>query len=70
MLAFESLGVATIAQAALAKYSALVRNTLGIADDRLMLCGVSFGYEDCEHPANAFRTSRAPLSEVVSWVET
>jgi nitroreductase len=28
---------------------------------------ISFGYEDEAHPANGFRTGRAPLEEVVEW---
>ncbi|MEK9641783.1 MAG: nitroreductase, partial [Paracoccaceae bacterium] len=31
------------------------------------LCAISFGYEDKEHPANQFRTTRAELDEVVAW---
>ena len=35
----------------------------------LLLCGIAFGYEDSAHPANTFRTSRAPLAQAVHWVE-
>ncbi|MEO8296989.1 MAG: nitroreductase [Burkholderiales bacterium] len=69
MLAMQAHGVASIAQAALASQSGLVKEVLGIPAERLMVCGISFGYEDAAHPANAFRTTRAPLSEVVSWVD-
>lgn len=69
MLAMQAHGVASIAQAALATQSALVKEVLGIPVERLMVCGISFGYEDSAHPANNFRTKRAPLSEVVSWVD-
>jgi nitroreductase len=67
MLAAKALGVACIAQAALASHAPFVRAHFGIPEDRLVLCGISFGYEDQAHPANAFRTSRAPLAEVVDW---
>jgi nitroreductase len=69
-LAARSLGVATIAQAALASQSKFVRSHFGLGDDRLVVCGISFGYEDTAHPANAFRTRRAELSEAVTWVES
>jgi nitroreductase len=69
LLAAESLGVASIAQAALASYSPVLRTHFQIPEDRVIVCGISFGYEDLEHPANRFRTSRAPLSEVVEWVD-
>ena len=68
MLAARSLGVASIAQAALARHSRFVRGHFGISDDRLMVCGISFGYEDPAHPANGFRTGRAPLPEVATFL--
>lgn len=69
MLAARSLGVASIAQGALALHSGFVRDFFGLGDDRRVICGVSFGYEDTAHPANGFRTSRAHLGEVVSWID-
>jgi len=69
MLAARSLGVATIAQAALAEYSGFIREHFGIGQDRQVVCGVSFGFADPGHPANAFRTSRAEVDDVVRWVE-
>ena len=65
LAAATSLGVATCAQAALALYSDGVREHLDIPEDRLIVCGIAFGYADTEHPANAFRTERADLSDVV-----
>ncbi|OWT63942.1 nitroreductase [Candidimonas nitroreducens] len=69
MLAATSLGIATIAQAALASRSSAIRNYLKLPDDRVVVCGISFGFSDDEHPANSFRTGRAPLNEVISWIE-
>jgi len=69
MLAAQSTGVASIAQAALAAYSPFWRERLQLDEDRRVLCGISFGYEDTTHPANAFRTSRAGLDEVMTWVD-
>jgi nitroreductase len=69
MLAAESLGVASIAQAALASYPDLARRHLGIAPDRAIVCGISFGYEDASHRANAFRVGRASTSDTVVWVD-
>ncbi|GAA4342519.1 nitroreductase [Variovorax defluvii] len=68
MLAAASHGVATIAQAALAQRSAFLRRWFRIPDDRLIVCGISFGYADPDHPANRFRTSRATVEETVRWV--
>lgn len=68
MLAATAEGVATVAQAALASRSAAVREHLQLPASRRVVCGISFGYRDDEHPANRFRTTRAPLGEVVNWV--
>lgn len=68
LLAAQSLGVASIPQAALASHSKFVREYFAIGSDRLVVCGISFGYEDRSHKANGFRTDRAPLDEVVRWV--
>lgn len=70
LLAAASHGVASIAQAALARRSAFLRRWFGIADDRQVVCGISFGLADLDHPANRFRTTRAPLAEAVRWVDT
>ena len=66
-LAAHSVGIASIAQAALAAYPDFWREHLKLGEDRLVVCGISFGYEDPDHPANGFQTSRAGISEVVTW---
>jgi nitroreductase len=68
-LAAHSVGIASIAQAALAAYPDFWREHLKLGDDRLIVCGISFGYEDPDHPANRFQTSRADISQVVNWVD-
>lgn len=68
LLAMQAHGVAAIPQAALANHSALVKDMLGIPKERLMVCAISFGYEDTAHPANSYRTSRAKLEDTVRWV--
>lgn len=68
MLAATDHGVATIPQAALAWYSKIVKDALGIDKDRVMVCGISFGHPNRDHPANSYRTERAGLDEVVQWV--
>jgi len=69
MLAAQALGVASIAQAALAMYAPLLRELLGIGADRRIVCAISFGYADPSHPANGYRTRRAPLEETTTWVD-
>ena len=66
-LAATALGVASIPQAAIAAYAPQVRDHFGIADDRLVLCAISFGYADADDPANRFRTERAEVAEIIDW---
>ncbi len=68
-LAANALGVATVAQAAIAAYAPQVREHLGIADDRLVLCAISFGYEDSDNPINKFRTVRSDSANIIDWKE-
>jgi len=66
-LAAEALGVASIPQAALASFAPFLRDWFDLPDNRQVVCGISFGRSDTTHPANAFRTDRAPLNEVITW---
>lgn len=67
MLAGEALGVASIAQAAIAAYSGEVRAFFDIPAHRHIVCGISFGYKDAAHPANGFRTARENSDNVIDW---
>jgi nitroreductase len=69
MLAAQALGLATVPQAALAFHSAVVRQHFNMADDRRVVCGISFGYPDREHKVNSYRTNRAQLDDVATFVE-
>lgn len=64
-LAATALGVATIPQAAVAAHAPFLRDWFGLGEDRLILCAISFGHADPDHPANAFRTDRAPLNDIL-----
>jgi nitroreductase len=68
LLAAQSLGVATIPQAAVAGYSSYVREFFSLGADRKVLCAISFGYADQENPANNFRTTRAAVDIAATWV--
>ena len=67
LLAARALGLAAIPQAAVAAHSVWLRDHLGLPEDRAVVCGISFGFPAPDHPANAFRTTRAPLDQVVDW---
>ena len=66
-LAAMAQGVATIPQAAIAAYAPFVRDWFDIAEDRLILCAISFGRPDPDHPANSFRTTRASADQLIRW---
>jgi len=69
MLAAQALGLGSIAQAALARHSALIRRHFNLPDDRRIVCGISFGYADHGNLVNSYRTSRATLADTVTFVE-
>lgn len=68
LLAAASLGIAAIPQAAVAMHSGFVRDFLQMPEGRQVVAGIAFGLEQAEHPVNEFRTPRAGLAEVVTWV--
>ncbi len=69
MIAARSLGVASIAQAALAARSGFLHDWFDIPSERNVVCGISSGHEDPEHPANGFRTPRAELADASRWID-
>jgi nitroreductase len=69
MLVAHAHGVASIAQASLARYSDVMRRHLDINQDHQVVCGVSFGLADAAHPANGVRTLRAAPAAFVKWVD-
>lgn len=66
-LAAQAQGIATIPQAAVASHAPFVHDWFDIPEDRLILCAISFGYADPEHPANNFRTERAAPDTLIDW---
>jgi len=66
-LAAEALDVATIPQAAIAGFAPFLRDWFALPDTRQIVCAISFGRSDKTHPANSFRTDRAPLNEALTW---
>jgi nitroreductase len=69
ILAAQALGLGTIPQAALARHSGLIHRHFNLGDDRRVVCGISFGYADHGHTVNSYRTSRAALRDVVTFVD-
>ncbi|MOA26181.1 Nitroreductase family protein [compost metagenome] len=69
LLIAQAHGLGAIAQAALARHSDVVRASLDLPPDALVVCGISFGYADAGHPANSYRTARAAVGEAVQRID-
>jgi hypothetical protein len=69
MLAAKSRGVASIAQASLARYPNFIRRHFALDRSRLVVCGISFGYPDETSRANMYRTNRASVVQAVRFHE-
>jgi nitroreductase len=69
LLAAQSLQIGAIAQAAIASCAPYLRERFAISEDRQIVCGISFGYEAKEEPANHFRTVRAEIDNMVTWID-
>ena len=67
LTALTARGVASIPMASVAGFSPFLRDRFAIPADRAVLCGIALGFADPDHPANTFRTGRAPLDAVVDW---
>ncbi len=68
LLAAQALGLGACAQAALAAGAPFLRDHFDLPDTRKVVCGIAFGHPDVDHPTNTYRTSRASLDEVVTFV--
>lgn len=68
LLAAQSLGLATIAQASMASHSEFFRERLKLPDHRKVVVGVSFGYADLDHPTRNFKTTRIDINDAATFV--
>ena len=69
MIAARSYGLHTCPQAALANYPDIIRDELGINKSKMVVCGISIGYEDTENLVNRFQPERMGLSEFVRYCD-
>ena len=66
MIGARGYGLQTCPQAALANYPCIVKEHLGIGDDKIVVCGISIGYEDTNQRVNEFQPDRMTLDEFVT----
>lgn len=67
MLGLVSFDLGGCPQYSVAGYSQNIRDELGLAPDRVIVCGLSLGYPDPEAAVNHFYPPRAPLEEYSTW---
>ncbi|MAL02581.1 MAG: nitroreductase [Alcaligenaceae bacterium] len=67
MALVQSHRLACIAQAAVASHPDFVRDYFNLPEDRLLVCGIAFGYEDATQKINQYRTTRDSIDHVVRW---
>jgi len=69
MLAAHAKGLGTVPQAFATDYAQNIKKFLGIPAAKRLVLGISIGYPDLDSPANAFRTDRVEIDEIVKWLE-
>lgn len=65
MLTATDMHLGTCALGSLVEYPDVVKSTLNISDDYMVVGGMALGYPDMDHPANSFRTDREELKEIL-----
>ena len=63
MLLAVERGLGTCPQEAWATMHKTVGTFLGLAEDRMLYCGMALGWPDEDHPINRWRSERVPLEE-------
>lgn len=66
MMAARAFGLHTCPQAAHTNYAQIVKEHLGIGDDKIVVCGISIGYADTRNPVNEFQPDRMSPDEFIT----
>jgi nitroreductase len=67
LLAVEE-GLNTCPQEAWSAFHETISEFLDLPEDRMFYCGMALGYADLDHPINQWRSERAPLEELVTFL--
>ena len=67
MLLATNYGLGTIAQAMAVVYPDIIRQELGIPEDKLIALGIAIGYPDMDNPVNKDWRDREPLDSVTTF---
>lgn len=66
VLLAQEIGLSSCVMASLGEYPQIVRDTLEIQEDKLLICGIALGYEDINAKVNNYRTPRLLTEEFVT----
>lgn len=69
MLAARAYGLETCPQQAWGKFGPTVHRELGLGDDRIMVSGMSLGYEDKAAPVNTLVTERVDVGDFAVFLD-
>ena len=67
LLAVEE-GLHTCPQEAWSAFHSTVAAFIGMPDEQMFYCGMAMGHADLDHPVNQWRTERAPLQEIATFL--
>jgi nitroreductase len=69
MIAARARGLDTCPQAAFTQFHRIIKAELGLADDEMVVCGMSLGYADMSKVENTLVTEREPVAGFARFIE-
>ncbi|MEC9340845.1 MAG: nitroreductase [Pseudomonadota bacterium] len=69
MLAARGFGLETVPQFALGMYPDVIAAQVEVPENHDLVCGLSLGYADYDHPLNRYRTERMEVAELLRWFD-
>ena len=69
MLAAQAFGVDSCPQGSTTEYGKIIAKTLNAPDNLALLYSVVLGYEDTSAVQNSYQPERAPLNEIVTFID-
>ena len=69
MLAAQEYGVDSCPQGATTEYGKIIARELGAPENLALLYSIILGYEDSSYIQNSYKPERAPLEEIVTFIE-
>lgn len=69
MLLLREEGLDSCAQESWAVYQRHIRTCVPIPDSHILFCGLSIGHRDPDAPINTFPAARAPMNDMITFME-